>query len=206
MTIREALQDLMEGRGELDPAAVLESYGLGDLPPDALETALGHFAERASLDVADTLSPLVSRLSDVPFGDGDLPSAPDVEAMVADGGGVFDLLAEVAGSTADADPGDLDFDGVTDAADGDDLAEALGDTFGSGEFDAPADDDAAESDAADADYGDFGTPAADDLSTVDGVDGLDDVADIDGGLLGDLTEVVDSGDDFDPDDLDFDLG
>lgn len=204
MTIREALQDLMEGRGELDPAAVLESYGLGDLPPDALETALGHFAERAPLDMADALSPLVTRLSDVPFADGDLPEAPDVEAMLADGDGVFELLADVAGGVTDADPGDLDFDGVADVADAEDLGEALADTFGTGEFAVASDEPTDDTDDAEGDY-DFDSPATE-PSAIDGIDDLDEVADIGGGLLDDLTEVVDGTDDFDPDDLDFDLG
>ncbi|MEM9892410.1 MAG: hypothetical protein AAF962_16220 [Actinomycetota bacterium] len=204
MTIREALRDLMEGRGELDPAAVLESYGLGDLPPDALETALGHFAERAPLDMADALSPIVTRLSEVPFGEGDLPSAPDVEAMLADSDGVFELLADVAGGVTDADPGDLDFDGLADVADADDLAESLADTFGTGEFAVSTDEAETTADDADADY-DFDTPAAESTG-IDGIDDLDDVAEIGGGLLDDLSEVVDGGDDFDPDDLDFDLG
>ncbi len=125
MTIREVVEDLLAGRGgDLDPAAVLEGYGFGDLSPEALSTALSHFAERSPLEVADTLAPLVSRLSDVPFLEGDLPADATVESLLADGGeGLLEALSALDSSGLDTDDPtafdtgfDTALDGLTDAA------------------------------------------------------------------------------------------
>ena len=210
MTIRAALEDLMAGRGQgLDPAAVLEGYGFDDLSPDALSTALGHFAESSPLDIADALAPIVSRLSDVPFAEGDLAPSAEAEAILGDGGGILDLLAdlEIPGSD-DLNPDPTDFDAVEDFTDTldavatgdgslDDVADELGAGFGLGDDDLEA--------------------LADqlDLSEVDDVEvGVDDLPELDepvfdestaSNLLGQLAEQVDLPEDLDPDDLDFDL-
>jgi hypothetical protein len=111
MSIRAALEDLLAGHGpDADPAAVLSEHGFEDLPPEALSSALLHFAEQAPIEVADALSPIVTRLSDVPFEDGDLTPHPGVDAILADGGSVFDLLDELGLSdeAPHADPSELD--------------------------------------------------------------------------------------------------
>jgi len=93
MTIRDAIEDLLAARGHgADPAEVLGQHGFGDLPPEALSSALLHFAEGASLPVADALAPLVTRVSPVPFTEDDLPPSEEASAILADGGDVYDLL------------------------------------------------------------------------------------------------------------------
>ncbi len=105
----------------IDPSTVLEQHGMGDLPPDALSSALLHFSERAPLDVADALAPVVTRFSPVPFGPDDLSPSP-VDDVLDQGGDVFDVLNEVDlsappdfdGHLGDNDPGDFDHDGELD--------------------------------------------------------------------------------------------
>lgn len=101
----------------IDPASVLEQHGMGDLPPDELSSALLHFAERAPLDVADALAPVVTRFSPVPFEPDDLPPSP-VDDVIDQGGDVFAVLGEIDldappgldGHLGDSDPGDFDHD------------------------------------------------------------------------------------------------
>lgn len=107
----------------IDPATVLEQHGMGDLPPDALSSALLHFSERAPLDVADALAPVVTRFSPVPFEPDDLPPSP-VDDMIDQGGDVLDVLGAVDlsappdmdGHLGENDPGDFDHDGDFDDA------------------------------------------------------------------------------------------
>lgn len=209
MTIREALHDLMSGRSDLDPAAVLEGYGFDDLSPDALSTALGHFAETSPMDVADSLSPIVTRLSGVPFLDGDLPPAEDAEAVLASGGGVFELLEHIGtpGLTEDGnDPSDFDFGDARDELDDetdaggvlDETLEAL-DTFGSGEHTQPP---------AEEFEPDSYTPTGEgfELAPPDEAPSIDEVEELTDDLLDQLVDVIDDPTDVDPDDIDFDLG
>ena len=185
MSIRAALEDLLAGHGpDADPAAVLSDHGFEDLPPEALSSALLHFAERAPLELADALSPIVTRLSDVPFDDGDLAPHPGADTVLADGGSVFDLLNEIelADDSYHADPSeldtedDLDHPGTTD----DDYTDpdhdlAVDDTddhtFGSG-------DDSDEFDDTDPHFDDVFDEIEStepDLTVIDDIGGLDDL-------------------------------
>ncbi|MEZ5407564.1 MAG: hypothetical protein R2761_06030 [Acidimicrobiales bacterium] len=126
MSFREMIDAMLSAHGAgIDPATVLEQHGMGDLPPDALSSALLHFAERAPLDVADTLAPVVTRFSPVPFEPDDLPASPmdhAIDQVIDQGGDVFAVLAEVdlstppdlGGHLGDGDPGDFDHDGDLD--------------------------------------------------------------------------------------------
>lgn len=137
VSFREMIDAMLSAHGAgIDPATVLEQHGMGDLPPDALSSALLHFAERAPLDVADTLAPVVTRFSPVPFEPDDLPASP-VDDVIDQGGDVFAVLAEVDlnappgldGHLGDSDPGDFDHDGDIDDHD---AALALHDDTGDG--------------------------------------------------------------------------
>ncbi|MDH4074777.1 MAG: hypothetical protein OEW29_02485 [Acidimicrobiia bacterium] len=156
MSFREMIDAMLSAHGAgIDPASVLEQHGMGDLPPDALSSALLHFAERAPLDVADALAPVVTRFSPVPFEPDDLPASPmdhAIDQVIDQGGDVFAVLAEVDLTTppdlddhlGDGDPGDFDHDGdldhlheVGDHLDHHDLADTaldagFGDSFGEG--------------------------------------------------------------------------
>ena len=136
MTIRDAIDAALSALDlDGDPAAVLADHGFGDLPPEAFSSALLHFAESAPLEVADSLSPIVARISPVPFEPDDLtPSHADT--VLADGGDVYSLLTEV-GLTDPIHLGDADPSGFDDdhAIDHDDRA------FGDHAFDTGAPDD-----------------------------------------------------------------
>ncbi len=85
-----------------DPAEALADHGFGDLSPDALSSALVHFVERAPMEMADALAPIVTRVSPVPFTEGDLPPVPEADAIIDSGGDALALLNEVG--LADPDP------------------------------------------------------------------------------------------------------
>ncbi len=106
MTIRDAINEMLAGL-ELgtDPAEVLAEHGFEDLSPDAVSSAMVHFAEQAPLATADALAPIVTRVSPVPFEDGDLAPAPEADAILDSGGDVFSLLSEVGLDTADPSTG-----------------------------------------------------------------------------------------------------
>lgn len=132
VSFREMIDAMLSAHGAgIDPATVLEQHGMGDLPPDDLSSALLHFAERAPLDVADALAPVVTRFSPVPFEPDDLAPSP-VDDVIDQGGDVFAVLGEVDlsappgfdGHLGDSDPGDFDHDGDVD----DDDAAARADT------------------------------------------------------------------------------
>lgn len=169
----------------IDPATVLEQHGMGDLPPDALSSALLHFAERAPLDVADTLAPVVTRFSPVPFEPDDLPPSP-VDGVIGQGGDVFAALAEVdltappdlGGHLGDSDPRDFDADDDLDDHDQapdhlvHDLVESpAGDGFGEG-HDQLDDYDVDQTPGPDHDFGGFHTdsPIGDALDVPAGFD------------------------------------
>ena len=144
MTIRDAIQDLLAGLGhDADPGEVLGQHGFDALPAEALSSALLHFAERAPMAIADVLAPVVTRISGVPFAEGDLPPSGEIDAILADGGNVFDLLTEidVAELTYDnTDPSELDLvdhlDDVTTADGSDPSPESADygeDSFGTGD-------------------------------------------------------------------------
>lgn len=122
VSFREMIDAMLSAHGAgIDPATVLEQHGMGDLPPDALSSALLHFSERAPLDVADALAPVVTRFSPVPFGPDDLAPSP-VDDVIDQGGDVLTVLSEVDltapsdldGHLGDNDPGDFDHDGDFD--------------------------------------------------------------------------------------------
>ncbi len=190
----------------IDPASVLEQHGMGDLPPDALSSALLHFSERAPLDVADALAPVVTRFSPVAFGPDDLSPSP-VDDVIDQGGDVLRVLAEVDltvppdldGHLGDNDPGDFDDDGTLDGhgpdslqghtgADLDDYDGQPSDGFGDG-HDQPAD--------FDGDIDDGG-PDPDGFDTRSPVDDALDDFDHDARLVPvDDTTDLDTPDDFD---------
>ncbi|MEM8924554.1 MAG: hypothetical protein AAGD35_13715 [Actinomycetota bacterium] len=214
MTIREALEDLMAGRG-VDPAAVLDGYGFGDLPTDSLATALGHFADTAPIEVADALAPIVTRLSEVPFAEGDLPFSAEVDGLLGDGSGLLDALAdlELPGlAEGSVDPSDFDVDGLTDVTDAADavgldadggslmggLAQDIGARFGLGDESPVEEAEQAFDELTDADLDDVREQAE------PYIDQVAEAAPEVGGLLDDLVEQLDLPDEVDPGDLDFD--
>jgi hypothetical protein len=231
MTLRHAIEDLLADLGSgADPRQVLAEHGFDDLPVEAFSSALVHFAESAPMDVADALAPLVTRLSPIPFAQGDLPPDEAADAL-ADGGDVFDLLAELEAVAVgyDADPSDLDVGHVQgeepdhglDDGDGFDGGDTPTDdhgfddgdhTFGAGETEAEA---TLHAGAAPSDFDDV----FDELEEVTSEVGADDLAglveptdhhEVDADDLHDLlpSEADEPGvdDDTDPGDLDFDLG
>ena len=100
MTLRDAINGIGQGKS---PADELADHGFGDLSPDALSSALVHFVERAPMEMADALAPIVTRVSPVPFNEGDLAPAPEADAIIESGGDALALLNEVG--LADPDPG-----------------------------------------------------------------------------------------------------
>lgn len=220
------MQDLLAGRGlDADPTAVLEGHGFDDLPAEDLSSALIHFAERSSIEVADVLAPLVTRLSPVPFAEGDIPPSDTVDAVLAEGGDVFDLLGELdlSGAQLDgADPSDFDLDDLTDlaedagvATDGasDEPAQRITDAFGQGhDADQPdeTDTDPSELDEvfSSLDRVEVDPSELDEvLSILDDTDDapVEDEMDDVGSLLDDLAEVLPTADSPDDDDIEFDL-
>lgn len=216
MTLRDAITDLLAGRGtDVDPRQILAEYGLDDLPAESFSSALIHFAEQAPLELADALAPIVTRLSSVPFADGDLPPDEGAEAVLADGGDVFDLLAELDPSVLNevgyADPSELDAHPETSpepadqaepthAGDPDDHD----DTFGSGHDD-EADPDPFADDQ-DHDLDDDLDPVFHGLEPAADETAVDPVSSVDADDLGGLLPEPHQPDlDDDPSDLDFDL-
>lgn len=224
MTIRDAINEILSGL-ELgtDPAEVLADHGFENVSPEAFSSALAHFAEQAPLEVADALSPILSRVSPVPFEAGDLPDHPAADSLLDQGGDVFSLLTEVGLGGPDLaglgdDPGS-ELDDAVDGAFGEIVDEATG-----------ALDEAAElADAAESTFGDGGEEAepgpdaddggteadeASDLAEI-GADALDDAVDaaqdlFNGVDTADFTDLfdreaasIDDLDDTDPSDLDF---
>ena len=102
MTLRAALHSMMSGP-DPEALATLDALGFDNLPADDLASALVHFAERCPLDLADLISPIATRLSAVPFVEGDLAAAPGVDSILAEGGDVYDLLGELERSMSPAD-------------------------------------------------------------------------------------------------------
>lgn len=219
MTIRDAIHEMLAGLEQgADPAEVLAEHGFENVSAEALSSALIHFAERAPMELADALAPIVTRVSPVPFGDGDLPPVPEADSILASGGDVFSLLDEIGLADLAEDPSqgiDRLEDGVSELAadldegsvpDGvlDRISEITDDTFGLG-------------------GGDVGSPTEVADHFDEGLDGLEEVASdtgdvladaLDGGLdtesLADLFDQVgdaadiDDLDDTDPSDLDLD--
>ncbi len=219
MTYRAALQLVAQGTA---PADALARYDLEDVSPDALSSALRHYAETSPIEVADLLSPFLARTSPVPFEEGDLESLPEADAILADGGGIADLLTEIG-----LDPGSIDIEATLDAAEAaaadaagelDEVIEAAGeaaddadrldDTFGVGDEQPSPESEAADvleqigrsdgdgsglgSDEFDGPEGDVGVDTESFTEFLDEFDRLGEAADID--------ELDESGDP-----LDFDL-
>jgi hypothetical protein len=136
MTYRDALQQVAQGT---DPATAFADFELEGVSPDALSSALRHFAETSPLEVADLFSPFLARTSPVPFEADDLEPLPEADAILADGGGIAELLTEIG-----LDPSTLDVGATIDAAEEalvevaedtaaeDGTVETGDDTFGSG--------------------------------------------------------------------------
>jgi len=142
MTIRDALHQLLAGMGaEADPAQVLADYGFDDISSEMFSTVLAHLSDRAPMELADSLSPVVTRVSEVPFEDHEMP--PMADGMQLDSPeGMYDFLAEHSlenfgsdGLYDNFDPGrmgdDMDFEaselhGLEDTADTELLPESSG--------------------------------------------------------------------------------
>lgn len=95
MTIRDALHQMLAGMGaETDPAQVLADHGHPDVPPEAFAQALGHLSDTAPIELADSLAPLTTRSSNIPFDSDELPTLdPDLEFNnPAD---IYDTLSKV---------------------------------------------------------------------------------------------------------------
>jgi hypothetical protein len=219
--MRGAFNEMLAGLGlGTDPAEVLADHGFGDVPPDAIASALVHFAETADLELADALAPIVTRISDVPFEDGDLP-AIDTDAPLPDSSDVFAMLSEIGLGGRDlaalvdeeSDPGDFDdldevFDELSETIDDDQLAE-VGEvddesTYGAGN---EVEEQVEEHDESDVDGSELGE-AIDDLSG-GGHETLSDVPELPqeiesafGELIDHEDEIEDFDDDTDPSDLD----
>lgn len=197
MTIRDAIDQMLADL-ELgaDPAEVLAAHGFGDISSEALSSALLHFAERAPLAVADALAPIVTRISAVPFAEGDLPDVAGADAALAEGD-VLALLSEIglADTTdegSDSDPGS----GLDD--EGDAAAEAL-DQLADGIEPAPdaldqlADGIEPATDAAESTFGigDEGLPGLDDIDAE--LDEFDDAAALAEAAEAAVDDVLDEG-------------
>jgi hypothetical protein len=216
MTYRDALHLVAQGA---TPADALAEAGLEDVSPDALSSALRHFAETSPIEVADLLSPFLARTSPVPFEVDDLEPLPEADAILADGGGIADLLTEIGldASTVDVDAA---FDAAEDAAvELIEAAEAAGtaatdaavsdETFGIGD-EMPDDADALDvlEEIGRAGEADAPPPAE------EPDDGIDELSGVDRDLFTDTIDQIDHvseaagidelGEDNDP--LDFDMG
>jgi hypothetical protein len=233
MELRGAIEQVLAGlQLGTHPTEVLDDLGFGDVPPDAIASALVHFAESADLELADALSPIITRISEVPFEEGDLTPI-DTDEPLPDSGDVFAMLTEVglgghdlaAMVDEDVDLEDLDdfdqldeFDELSESADaGYDAEDSDGDdgesTYGAGNEVEELVDETEDADDQ-ADDGDLGT-GIDDL-TGEGAELLDGVEDALPEELestfGELLEHddhasddYDDEDDTDPSDLDLDL-
>ena len=207
MTYRDALQQVAQGA---DPADALAEFGLEDTSPDALSSALRHFAETSPIEIADLLSPFLARTSPVPFDVDDLEPLPEADAILADGGDITDLLTDIG-----LDPTAIDVGATIDAAEEavaevtDDAAAAASDaddTFGIGE-DLPGDQppgDDAEAEALDVLEQIGRADDADERPATEDRDEVDDVLDeVDTETFADLIDQIDHiGDAPDIDDLD----
>jgi hypothetical protein len=228
--MRGAINEMLAGLGlGTDPAEVLAEFGFSDVPPDAIASALVHYAETADLELADALAPIVTRVSDVPFEEGDLLPI-DGDAPLPESADVFALLDEIGLGGRDlaavvddgADPDDFDdFDEVGDYFD--ELAETVSpstqvddDDEGEGESTYGAGNEIEELRVEDDDTGDtgdtdLGGSEVDELGTATetGLDAVEDALPEEiGSGLGALFEHNELGDDFDddtdPSDLDLD--
>lgn len=113
----------MAGRAGDVGAPMSAEGGLSELPPELVGTALGHFADTAPMEVADSLAPVVMATGPVPF-DAELDGVSPVEEPLT----AFDSVhadpallgidsAEPADGSAAAhhdDPSDWDRDGGLD--------------------------------------------------------------------------------------------
>ncbi len=84
VTIRDAINGLLkpaETGADAAPAAAdaLGAEGHDDLPPELFGTALGHFADKAPIETADALAPVVTRSSTIPFEEEDLSGIEGIE-------------------------------------------------------------------------------------------------------------------------------
>lgn len=149
MTFRDAINDYMATNGLGLPFSEALPEGFEDMPADVVSTALQNFAESAPMNVADTLSPVVSQLSSVPLEPGEVEGAEEIAAILDDGGDVFEVLDNANFDTTDLvaslddgevpdffDLGDVDFNEVAEQGLGqlEELADDLDTpTFGEGD-------------------------------------------------------------------------
>jgi hypothetical protein len=120
--------------GVVDESAVrdaLDAAGFGDVPTGLLGTAVGHYADSAPIGYADSLAPMATEASNVPFdseldvpaNDVDIHDVDPMDDLDADADAVLDTIDEAAGEDAAGPAPDDD----------DDASE-----FGVGSSDAPA--------------------------------------------------------------------
>jgi hypothetical protein len=140
VSIRDTIDGLLANESDQtafrnNRASFLEERELGDIPDELIDTAFVHYADTTSLDNADVLAPVVTRVGPVPLEETDLSDAvtnelgegeaPDPWSMVE-----FAETALPAEAHDEADPADLD-----NTMDPEELTEvnfADGPQFGSG--------------------------------------------------------------------------
>ncbi len=119
-----------------DREAFLDEHGLGDLPPELIDTAFVHYADSATIDQADVLAPLVTRVGPVPYDETDLTdgvtdelgegASPDPWAMVS--------FSAAGAPQAEPEQDPANLDDTTIPSDAPIAAEnAAGPEFGAGE-------------------------------------------------------------------------
>ena len=227
VTIRDTIDGLLANGSDqasffADRASYLDEHDLGDIPSELIDTAFVHYADTTSLENADALAPVVTRVGPVPFDETDLPDgvtnelgegeAPDPWTMLQ-----FAESAELPDDEAEVDPADLDE--TNGPEEQDDFDSDDGPDFGTGES-ATDDlvDDASAEDLRQSQADEDETGAADGPYTTQIVEQISDAVaqeEVDVSATDDLDNVEnfidrfiddDGEDDHDPMDLDFDLG
>jgi hypothetical protein len=219
--MRGAINEMLAGLGlGTDPAEVLADHGFGDVPPDAIAQALVHYAETADLELADALAPIVTRVSDVPFEEGDLPPV-ETDGPLPDSSDVFAMLSEVGLGGRDlnalvddeADPGDFDdleeaFDEISETVDAEQLAGGHDDDEGEADstYGVGTEADEHEADEHEADEHDDEVDLGQPIDELGEHDTMSDVGEALSGQLestfGELLDHEDEVEDFDDDDTD----
>lgn len=214
VTIRDTIDGLMATPSEQetfknDRSAFLDEHDLSEVPEELIDTAFVHYADTTSIENADALAPLVTRVGPVPMEETDLPDGvtdelgdgdpPDPWSMLT-----FDSATEPLDDAAELDPADLDDTSAPEAI-AQTTADSDGPDFGAGEAsiaDGFADDDTGDDPFFDDNDDDFGAAAAvqetvelpDDFDTSYDQDVESFVDSMTEGMGEDLAEEVDPGD------------
>jgi len=101
MNLRDMINGMLSGS---EPGAnladTLAENGFEGIDSTELSEALVHYSDQSSLDAADALAPITTRVSSVPFEPSDLTdseftASPQAEGVLDYGGDTFDLLADL---------------------------------------------------------------------------------------------------------------